>query len=113
MGAKVLAGSSSAEPGEPGAEPSDTDGDVHADVGDGRTAEGKRGEGVGGAAKAGSGKEIVPHFPHIGRVARYCEVPVSVFQGFGFRMFSKVLEGSRCLSHTMSLSAASDVLSCV
>eukprot|EP00903_Cladosiphon_okamuranus_P013254 g12359.t1 len=76
VGAKVLAGSSSAETGEAGAEPSNADGDVHG-VGDGGAAKGKKGKGRRGTATAtvGSGKELVPHFPHIGRVARYCEVP--------------------------------------
>lgn len=93
MGAKVLAGSSAAEPGEPGSEPSDTDADV--DAGDGGAVAGKRARGRGGAATAaaGPGTEIVPHFPHIGRVARYCEVPVSGFQGFSLRVL-KLREAS-------------------
>lgn len=81
VGAKVLAGSSAAEPGEPGSEPFDADGDA----GDGGAVEGKgnrskRDRGRAGVATAGSGREIVPHFPHIGRVARYREVPVSGFE---------------------------------
>lgn len=115
MGAKVLAGSSAAEPGEPGAEAAaDVDADVAVGVaaGDGCAAEGKAGKGKRGrggaaaAATAGCGREIVPHFPHMGRVARYCEVPVSGVVG-GSRRFLKVLKGSRRFSKVLSLGAAS------
>eukprot|EP00752_Nemacystus_decipiens_P008371 g7483.t1 len=75
VGAKVLAGSSAAEPGEPGSEPID----AVVDAGDGGAGQAKGNRGKrsksGGAAATGSGTEIVPHFPHIGRVARYSEVP--------------------------------------
>lgn len=63
-GAKVLAGSSAAEPGEPGGAPLKSSGsDVLDDDAD-----------TGGGVE---GMEIVPHFPHLGRVAKFCDLPVS------------------------------------
>lgn len=59
VGAKVLAGSSAAEAGELGG-----------------TAEGDESGVSEGGGGAGSGMDIVPHFPHVGRVARFCHVPV-------------------------------------
>lgn len=32
-------------------------------------------------AKTSSAMELVPHFPHVGRVARYCDLPVSFCSG--------------------------------
>lgn len=100
VGAKVLAGSSAAEPGEPGAD-ANADADAEVAAGNDGTVEGKgnrgkRGRGRGGAAAAAGSvrsTEIVPHFPHIGRVARYCEVPVSGVQG-SWKVLGRFLEGS-------------------
>ncbi|CAM9872224.1 unnamed protein product, partial [Ectocarpus sp. 4 AP-2014] len=78
VGAKVLAGSSAAEPGEPGGEGVPSGGGVEVSKGDGGSGgrQRERRQGVGTAASAGmAGRQIVPHFPHVGRVARYCEVP--------------------------------------
>ncbi len=82
VGAKILAGSSAAEPGEPGGEA--IDGAAAEDAANGgieAKAAGRGGRGNEGAAAGRPRTEIVPHFPHIGRVARYSQVPVSVAGG--------------------------------
>lgn len=63
IGAKVLAGSSAAEPGEPGGEDD---------------ASGQSPGFAGGVAGGGAeGMEVVPHFQHVGRVARFSDLPVT------------------------------------
>lgn len=92
VGAKVLAGSSAAEPGEPGGEA--IDGAAAEDAANGSVeAKGDRrgGRGKGGVAAGRPRTEIVPHFPHIGRVARYSQVPVSVAGGVASPSLSRYL----------------------
>ncbi|CAM9928804.1 unnamed protein product [Ectocarpus fasciculatus] len=73
IGAKVLAGSSAAEPGEPGGDDVPPGGGVEEAKGEG--SGGGNGGRMGNAAAGIAGRQIVPHFPHVGRVARYCQVP--------------------------------------
>ncbi|CAM9741404.1 unnamed protein product [Ectocarpus sp. 6 AP-2014] len=101
-GAKVLAGSSAAEPGEPGGEGVPSGRGVEESKGDGGSGGRQRGSrrGMGAAASAAgmAGRQIVPHFPHVGRVARYCEVPVRGGCAFGPKKWTKRnMDGSEAL----------------